>query len=90
MSKTNKSIPQLLSQIISQFGYPYDSIPYQSFRGIYNKSKEGRKGYVCFAISFFQLIFHSENIINYLCMPNLTNNTEILLNNIKASFKFRL
>ena len=82
MSNTNKSIPQLLSQIISQFGYPYDSIPYQSFRGIYNKSKEGRKGYVCFAISFFQLIFHSENIINYLCMPNLTNNTEILLNKI--------
>ena len=82
MQNSQKINPILLSQMISQFGPPYDSIPFQSFRGIYNKSKEGRKGYICFAISFFQLIFHSEDVKTYLSTENLQNSTENLLSEI--------
>lgn len=40
------------------------------------------KGYICFAISFFQLIFHSEDVKTYLSTENLQNTTEILLSEI--------
>ena len=74
--------PYQISQIIGKFGPPYNSIPFQSFKGIYNKTEKGKKGYYCFAISFFQLLLHSEDVLNYLRNPDLQNSTEILLSSI--------
>ena len=57
-------------------------IPFQSFRGLINKTPNGKKGYFCYLISLFQLFFHIEDIKNYLNQQNLQNTTEILLSNL--------
>mgnify|MGYP001112042621 CR=1 FL=1 len=82
--KTNipKVDPKDLCHNLTQFGPPYNTIPFQTFKGIFNKSISKTKGYYCFAISLFQILFHSEDVINYLRRRNLQNNTEKLLQNI--------
>ena len=71
--------PQILSDKLSAFGEQYKAIPFQKFKGIHNKSPNGKKGYYCFLISFFQLFFHIDDVLIYLNNSNLQNNTELLL-----------
>ena len=67
LTKVNLKInPKNLSNAFSLFGSPYDKIPFQSFRGLINKTPNGKKGYSCYLISLFQLLFHIEDVKNYL------------------------
>lgn len=67
--------PDRIYTIMDQYMEPTDNYSYHIFRGILNS--DGHKNYrFCYVISFLQLLFHCDDVIKYLRLPNKKNQTE--------------
>lgn len=55
---------------------------YHAFRGIENLDDHNRHANYCYAISFLQLLFHSQNVLDYFRTKQITHQKEILFKNI--------
>ena len=86
---TNDSLqPSTIKDRLQQYSLHHVDLPYQFFKGIKNKivtnsvKKKEKSANLCYAISFLQLFLHCDDVINYFQTQNITNQNEILLNNI--------
>ena len=77
--------PQAILSALQNVSTSSISTPYQAFRGIDNLDYQNNQAKYCYAISFLQLLFHSQIVTNYLFSEKIENKNDIILQNLLNS-----